>query len=171
MIIKLRIGHIRITFTIAQVIDVLGVNSKLPDGNHILMWDFDNTTFDKVADALEFVQKHFNLPRIHILLTSKPHNYIAYCFKRCTFRQAIAILGMTDGIDLNFYKWGIFRKRWTLRVGAKANSTPKFICYLGSEVKEDATIEELKSWVTYETLDMHHKQIIYKFGERYYATH
>jgi hypothetical protein len=169
MIIKLRIGHIRITFTIARIIDVLGVNSKLPDGNHILMWDFDNTKFKAVLQSLLDVRGIFRLPEIHILETSKPDNYIAYCFKRCTFRQAIKIIGSTDGVDLNFYKWGIFRKRWTLRIGAKAGVIPHAVATLEGISSVDVDIKELKSWVTYETLDMHHKQRIYKFGERYYA--
>ena len=169
MIIKLRIGYIRITFTIARIIDVLGVNSKLPDGNHILMWDFDNTQLKDVSFNLREVQYKFQLPDIHVLRTSEPNNYIAYCFKRCTFRQAIKIIGSTQGVDLNFYKWGIFRKRWTLRVGAKAGAKPKSVGILKGWCEEDCYISELKSWVIYETLDMHHNQHIYKFGEAYYA--
>jgi len=169
MIIKLRIGNFRITGTIAKVIDVLGVNSKLPDGNHILMWDFDNQEVDIIIDSLMFVQCLFDLPQIYILKSSEPNNYIAYCFKKCAFRQAIGILGMTSKLDLNFYKWGIFRKRWTLRVGAKAKVKPKLVMILKSRWTEDCTIEELRSWVIYETLDMHHKQTIIKIGEEYDA--
>lgn len=164
MIIKLRIGHIRITFTIAQVIDVLGVNSKLPDGNHILMWDFDNLLLKDVKENLRIVQQTFSLPKIYILLTSPPNNYIAYCFKRCTFRQAITIIGSTNGVDLNFYKWGIFRKRWTLRVGAKLGIIPLCISVLDNMIWEDADITELRSWVKYETLDAHHRQTIIRLG-------
>ena len=163
MILKFRIGHIRITFTIAHVVDVVGVNSKLNDGNHILMWDFDNTPLQKVAHYLQEVQYEFGLPDIHIVKTSEPDNYIAYCFKRCTWQSARAIVGMTAGIDENFYKWAVFRKRFTLRVGSKGNSKPQYECTLKGITAEDVCIEELKSWVKYETLDAHHNQTVYFF--------
>ncbi len=161
MIIKLRIGHIRITFTIAWVVDVLGVNSKLSDGNHILMWDFDNIPLEQVANALIDVQRTFSLPPIHICRTSEPNNYIAYCFKRCNWIVARMIVGYTIGIDENFFKWAVFRRRFTLRVGAKLGVKPKYVCTLGSTVKVDVDIKELKSWVKYETLDGHHNQKVH----------
>jgi len=162
MIIKLRIGHWRITFTFAQVTDVIGVNSKLPNGNHILMWDFDNTPLEDVKLALKLVQIQFNLPNIYILRTSPPDNYIAYCFDNCLWSIARAIIGSTNFIDENFYKWGIFRRRFTLRVGKKAGVLPKLVHVLHSTVEETATIEELRSWVKYETLDAHHNQTVHR---------
>ena len=163
LIIKFRIGHIRTTFTIAQVVDVVGVNSKLQDGNHILMWDFDNTPLEKVAEYLDEVQVEFGLPAIHILKTSAGNNYIAYCFKRCSWSTARAIVGMTKGIDENFFKWAVFRRRFTLRVSEKAGSKPTYKCTLRGYIDEDVKLEELKSWVRYETLDGHHTQMVYYF--------
>jgi hypothetical protein len=161
MILKFRIGHIRITFTIAQVVDVLGVNSKLPDGNHILMWDFDKTPIGRVSYNLRRIQSQFYLPNIYILQTSEPNNYIAYCFKRTDWKLARAIVGMTRGIDEAFYKWAVFRRRFTLRVGAKLGSIPHCVAILYSDVDEDVIIDELKSWVKYETLDGHHNQKVH----------
>jgi len=161
MILKFRIGHIRITFTIATVVDVLGVNSKLPDGKHILMWDFDKQPLEQVRTALMDTMFQFKLPKVYILKTSEPNNYIAYCFKRCDWATARAIVGMTKGIDEAFYKWAVFRKRFTLRVGAKLGITPKFADMIYSMYDEDATIEELRSWVKYETLDGHHNQKVH----------
>lgn len=161
MILKFRIGHIRITFTLARVVDVLGVNSKLPDGNHILMWDFDNIPLDKIIEELQDVKRSYGLPRIYILKTSEPNNYIAYCFKRCNWRLARAIVGSTDYIDENFFKWAVFRRRFTLRVGAKLGVTPKCEAIINSMFDEDASIDELYSWVKYETLDGHHNQKVH----------
>jgi hypothetical protein len=161
MILKLRIGHIRITFTIATVIDVLGVNSKLPDGNHILMWDFDKTPLNIVENALITIAYRYDLPRIYILETSKPNNYIAYCFKRCSWQEARSIVGCTIGIDEAFYKWAVFRKRFTLRVGAKAGVMPHLVSTIAGSCREEVAIEELKSWVKYETLDSHHTQNVH----------
>ena len=161
MILKLRIGHIRITFTIAQVVDVLGVNSKLPDGKHILMWDFDKHTLLFIEKSLRWVQDFFNLPKIYILKTSPPNNYIAYCFTRCEWALARSIVGMTVGIDENFYKWAVFRRRFTLRVGKKCGNRPQCVDVLPSLVREDVLITELKSWVKYETLNGHHNQKVH----------
>jgi hypothetical protein len=158
MILKLRIGHTRITFTLARVIDVLGVNSKLPDGNHILMWDFDKTPLWKINTALFEVQEMFSLPDIYILQTSPPDNYIAYCFKSCTWTEARAIVGMTKFIDEAFYKWAVFRRRFTLRVGEKLGTKPHLVDKIPGYTWDTATIDELKSWVKYETLDGHHNQ-------------
>jgi len=161
MIIKLRIGHIRITFTIATVIDVLGVNSKLNDKEHILMWDFDKQDLSTIIDNLQVIQHQFELPQIFILKSSEPNNYISYCFVRLPWTQARAIVGMTDGIDEAYFKWGVFRKRFTLRVGAKLGVKPKLAFILKSRVPDQCTIEELRSWVKYETLDGHHNQMVH----------
>ena len=161
MIIKLRIGHIRITFTIAQIVDVLGVNSKLPDGNHILMWDFDKLPLKHVINSLIDISNQFQLPKIYILKSSEPNNYIASCFKRCEWAKARAIVGMTHNIDENFYKWAVFRRRFTLRVGAKLGTKPKCVHIIGGMTWEDANISELRSWVKYETLDGHHNQRVH----------
>lgn len=161
MILKFRIGHIRITFTIAQVIDVLGVNSKLKDGNHILMWDFDKSTLEEVRKELRIVQRNWTLPDVYILQSSTPENYIAYCFKRCSWIEARTIVGSTLGIDENFFKWAIFRKRFTLRVGIKCGYIPLCVSILKGLVPAEVEIPELKSWVKYETLDAHHNQIVH----------
>lgn len=161
MILKLRIGHKRITFTFAQVVDVLGVNSKLSDGKHILMWDFDKHTLDFVSKSLRVIQRFFNLPRIYILRSSHPDNYIAYCFTRCEWPEARSIVGMTVGIDENYFKWAVFRRRFTLRVGEKLGIKPQCVRVLDSPYKEEVALAELKSWVRYETLDGHHDQTVH----------
>jgi len=152
MILRWRFGNVRVTFTIARVVDVVGVNSLLPDGKHILMWDFDNVPFHKVVAALGMVQYAFHLPPIYILRTKEPDNYIAYCFKRCDWREAVGIIAQTSYVDLNFFKYGVYRGRFTLRVGAKCGRIPKLVMVLRSKVRENASIPELRSWVKYETL-------------------
>ena len=149
------------TFTIAQVVDVLGVNSKLSDGKHILMWDFDKLPLEHVINALKDIQLQFQLPNIYILKSSEPNNYIAYCFKRCEWAKARAIVGMTHNIDEAFYKWAVFRRRFTLRVGPKLGVIPKHVATINGKFFEDVNISELKSWVKYETLDGHHNQKVH----------
>ena len=64
MIWQLRIGSWKFTFTFAQVTDVIGVNSKLKDGNHILMWDFDDYPLKDVEYILKIKQQDHCLPNI-----------------------------------------------------------------------------------------------------------
>ena len=172
MILRLRIGNWRFTFSIVPVVDVVGVNSELPDGNHILMWDFDGKTFWQVHDALLKVQRLYKLPNIYILLTrmankqKKPPenftvkdwkpaekgNYIAYCFKRTPWRKAVEIVASTEHVDWNFFRFSVFRGKFTLRVSGKDGRKPIPVYILKSPEPEDVTIADLKSWVKYETL-------------------
>ena len=52
MILRLYLGHFKFTFTIGQVEQVIGVNSGIKGGGHILMWDFDNSTLKQVISEL-----------------------------------------------------------------------------------------------------------------------
>lgn len=152
MIFKLRFGKWRLTVTLAPIIDVIGVNSSLPDGHHILMWDFDNVPLKKVKDALLVQQLMHVLPRIRILETQPSKNYIAYCLTRCTLNKAIEIISSTQFICFNFLKWGVFRKRFTLRISHKHGKRPRLVHVMESDIVEDVSISELRSFVKYETL-------------------
>jgi len=147
MIFKTRIGHWRITFTIAPVTNVTGVNSNLPDGNHIVMWDFDNVAEILVTVALRVAQKQYNLPNIYILNTGKPNHYIAYSFARCVWKHSVEIVAATPFVDPNFFKYGVYREHWTLRVTPKEGRKPKLRKILHSPIPESASISELNSWV------------------------
>jgi hypothetical protein len=153
MIIRIRIGHWRFTFTLYEVTDITGVNSLLPDGNHILMWDFDDIPLCQVVITLKCIQDDYELPNIRILYTGKPNHYIAYCFKRCTWWDTKRIIAATPYVCSDYYKWGIFRKRFTLRVTPKEGRKPELIAILNSEVPEDVKVSELTSWVK-DTLKM-----------------
>jgi len=152
MIWKFRIGKWRITFTFAPVTDIIGVNSNLDGDDHILMWDFDETSFDDVVDELLRVQRIYELPKIYILETKKNTNYMAYCFKRTPWRKVVEIIAFTKGVDWNYLKYGMYRNHFTLRVTPKCKRNVKLIWTLTSAVPEDCSIPELKSWVKYETL-------------------
>lgn len=152
MIKRVTIGDVRITLTIARIVKVGGFNSLLTDGNHILMWDFDDTTLDEVKQSLEDIQDRFMLPKIFILETRKDINFVAYCFQRTPWREAVITVGSTEGVDWNFFKYGVFRDKFTLRVTDKGNGLPHKVAKLPSDVPEDVSIWELKNWVNYETL-------------------
>jgi len=153
MVVKrFRIGNWRISIGIVRVVDVVGVNSKLPDGNHILMWDFDETDLDTVIKSLLITQRVYELPNIYILETKKDTNYIAYCFKRVDWRKAQEIVIFTKGVDPLFWRYGVLRGHFTLRVTPKCGRMPKLVWVIPGVAPEDASIPELKSWTKYETL-------------------
>ena len=152
MIWRLRLGHWRFTFSWAKVSDITGVNSLLPDGNHILMWDFDNVPYDKVSLSLRWIQKTYELPEIHILNTGKLHHYIAYCFKKVSWRLCKEIIASTEHIDEQFFKYGVYREKFTLRVSSKDGRTPRAVALLRSPIAADVELKGLMSWVKYETL-------------------
>jgi len=142
----------RVTFTFAPVVEVQGVNSRIDDDHHILMWDFDNHPIEIVAYALRVVQRHWNLPDIRILRSSKGKHYLAYSLMRTPWPLAMRIIAATDGIDLNFFKFGVYRGHFTLRTSKKKGQQPHFVRLLPGERRETVKIGELKSWTTYETL-------------------
>jgi len=152
MIKRCTIGDVRVTFTIARISKVVGVNSELGEGKHILMWDFDNTPLEEVKRVLSPVQYHHNLSSIYILKSSEPDNYIAYCFTALQWRKVVEILAQTPLMDWNFFKYGVYRGRFTLGVSEKNSQRPKLVARLPSLTKPNCDVDQLDSWVQYETL-------------------
>lgn len=152
MILKLTIAGWRFTWSMAPVTKVVGVNSNLPNGNHVLMWDFDESTLNYVTEALLHIQHIYALPNIYILETKAKENYIAYCFMQNSWRKTVEIIATTKGVDWNYFKYGVYRGKFTLRVSSKCGRKPRLIWTLQSEIPENCSIRELRSWVKYETL-------------------
>jgi len=152
MIKRLTIGNRRLTFTYARIARVIGVNSELPDGEHILMWDFDEVPLDVVMRSLSYVQHRYFLSDIHILRTKEPDNYIAYCFSSKEWRDAVEIVAATHHVDWQFLRFGVYRGHFTLRVTPKGERTPYFVQRLEGLELPDCKPSDLKSWVKYETL-------------------
>lgn len=152
MIKRIDIGALRFTWSIAAVIKVVGVNSYLDDGQHILMWDFDDIDIVKIKNALRVVQTRYFLSDIYILETREKKNYCAYCFTAVDWRRAVEILAATNHLDMKYLKWCLFRGRFTLRVGPKMGRTSHCVCVLDGWELPDATVDDLRSWVIYETI-------------------
>jgi hypothetical protein len=164
MIWQLRIGNWKFTFTFAQVTDVIGVNSKLKDGNHILMWDFDGVNPEEVVKALALVQRIYKLPDIYIFNGGKNDSYMAYCYKRLPWRKALSIVLDTPHVDYNFIKYSAFREKFTLRVSPKCGRWVHAVGILKSKYPETANVRDLQDWVIYETLTKPSKKYIIKIG-------
>jgi len=165
VVFKFKIGKWRIAIGILPTVKTEGVYSNLPDGNHILMWDFDDVPLKRVKLELQRVQIRYGLPDIYILNTGKKNHYIAYCFKRVSFELAREILASCHSIDPEFYRLGVYRGRWTLRIGPKCGRVPKLVAKLVGFSKEDVDIKELKNFVIYETVIDGYKNKVYEFGK------
>lgn len=164
MIFKIRIWKFRITFTLARVIDVVGVNSRLPSGKHILMWDFDDVKITDVIEALDKQQKRYCLSDIYVLETTPAKNYIAYCFTTASWFDAQKIVITTEGVCHNFVKFGVIRGHFTLRVSPKCGRKPKLVVILKGLYPADVTVKDLGSWVKYETLPDDVKRYMVRLG-------
>jgi len=153
MIWRGTIRGIRATLTIAKVAKVIGVNSELEDGKHILMWDFDEVPFEDVHAALLTVQAAYCLSDIHLLRTKVPDNYIAYCFSAQDWQKACEIVCATEHVDWQFFRFGVYRGHFTLRVTPKNERRIKLVTRLEGCCLPDCKPPNLKSWVRYETLN------------------
>jgi len=150
-IIRFRILNYRCYFGILKVTDTLGFNSKLDDGTHILMWDFDNIDLASVRNILRQVQYRYFLPTIYICKTSE-NSYYAFCLKRYDFKEAFRIVASTPKVDFNFLKYSLLREYFTLRIVEKEKKpAPILVEKLESKISEDVKIEEIKSYSLYET--------------------
>lgn len=152
MIKRITIGNRRLTFTYAKVAKVIGVNSNLEDGRHILMWDFDDTNLEDVKGVLRVVQARYFLSEIYILETKKAMNFIAYCFTAMDWRKAVEIIAQTQLVDWQFFRFGVYRGHFTLRVTPKEDRHIKKVASLVGYELANCTLEDLRSWVRYETL-------------------
>jgi len=152
MIIKLKIGNTKLTFSASKMEDVVGVNSMIGDKDHILMWDFDYTDQAKIIKALKITQWTFKLPAIYVLKTAEKKGFHAYCFKRNSLQEACEILSTTDYIDMNYFRMGAFRGYWTLRLSKKSGRSFELCEVLKSVIKEDVELKELKQFTLYDTL-------------------
>jgi len=164
-VLKFKLGMWRIDFRVLATTEVLGMYSLLKDGkSHILMWDFDNVTFQQVISELAKVQQEYKLPNIYIL-SSKTNHYNAWCFKRVSFELAREIIAKCHSVDSKFYAMGCYRGKWTLRISPKCGRKFKVITVLESDVPEDVSFKDLAEAVIYETVMDGCKYKIYEIGK------
>jgi len=134
--------------SLRKITEVTGVNSKIDENTHGLMWDFDDVPLHVVIESLEFVQNAFNLPPI-IILQTKELGYHAYCFRASTFIEARGIIAFTPNVDKNFLAIGIGRGYFTLRFTDVPGREFKSIMTLPSDVEADLDYKDFSSFVKY----------------------
>ena len=165
MILNMNIGTHVFSFSHTRMVDVVGVNSKLKDGKHFLMWDFDNVALTDVLETLRIQQMEFCLPDIHVLETGTPAHFHAYCLARVEFMSAAEILCGTMWIDPTFFRMGCCRGFWTLRLSSKNGVVPTHVTTLSSNVQEEVDVHEIASLVAYRTKkDKTKEQIVINIG-------
>lgn len=142
---------VRVHLGITRTALVRGVNSKLKDGNHFLMWDFDDMSLKEVWATLFRVQYYNKLPAIHILCTGIEGYYHAYCFCRRNWIEARTIIASTDNVDNVFFMMGMLRGYFTLRFSKKRGREFTEVAVLESDFKEDVRPEDVESFVEYTT--------------------
>ena len=152
MIKRLTVGHFRVTLTAARIAKVIGVNSELENGQHILMWDFDEHPLEDIKASLRVVQTRYFLSDIHICRTKVPDNYVCYCFSQQVWQRACEIVCQTKYVDWQFFRFGVYRGHFTLRVTPKNDRGIELADRLEGYCLPDCTPQDLKSWVRYETL-------------------
>ena len=137
------------TAALRRVRVVRGRNSRLADGCHILMWDFDNVPCPDVIKALETIQADRGLPDIHIVSTGKEGGYHAYCFDRRCWTEARAIVAETRDVDKNYLAIAIGREYFTLRYSDMPDRGFTHVTTLFSAVPDKVEANEVVSRVDY----------------------
>lgn len=151
MKIRFRIKSFEFFCSVGFQTTQVGVNSKLADGNHFLMWDFDDVGLLDVAKSLNAVSDRFSLPPIDIISTGIPNHFHAYCFKRVPTELATFILASTKYLDHQFYTIGILRGYWTLRIHNKKNRVFKHVYRLAGWAEPNVKPSEISSFIEYYT--------------------
>lgn len=151
---KIRTWHLDISLHQRQA--VLGVNSILPDNQHLIMWDFDKQSYYLVLLELKRQQEDYGLSTIYIARSSVPGNYHAYCLSRVTWATLIYILQTTEGIDQQYIKLGVMRGYMTLRFTDKKDSQISALTKLISCTAPDIEWAELTNFERYFTLTRKH---------------
>lgn len=82
---------------------------------HALLIDFDNSELSDIVKSLRLIQIKYHLPTIFVLKSS-PHSYHAYCFTARPFMKVIHILSDIPEIDKSYFRLGIVRGYFTLRI-------------------------------------------------------
>jgi len=146
-----RIGPIYVHLLVRRVYDVTGINSKLEDGRHILLWDFDEKPLDLISAELEAIQAKHCLSAIYIVNTGLEDYYHAYCFTALDWVKCREIIASTPTVDRIFLALGIMRGYFTLRISPKRNRKFKLAKVLESSVEPEVNPYSLGSFEEYFT--------------------
>lgn len=166
MIFKLRIKSWQASLALTRLTTVVGVNSILRNGNHILMWDFDECNLKGVIAVLTYIQHDYYLPEIHILNSGQERHYLAYCFVNLPWIKTVEIISATPFVDQNYFRLGVMRKHWTLRISDKDGKRIKHSYTILSEIKALSNVDGLDHFVEYDTMKHGFSKKVIEIGRR-----
>lgn len=158
-----RIGPWRVVLSIGKVTSVQGINSELKSGWHIIMWEFDETSWEKVRSALLIAQTNFGLPGIYTVRSHPGGGFHAYCLLSVPWIRSVHIVSGTALVDPGYISMAARRGHWTLRLTDKGQGAPEHWTTLPSWVAETADMLDLKSYVHYEA---YKSKRIFGWGKR-----
>lgn len=117
-----RLWRLEVFFKLAWRYPTLGVNSHFKDGQHILMWDFDDIPYEVIHAHLRLQQRRWQLSNIYVMRSSQGDRFHAYCFTGVTWQIARQIAASTPYVDKNWLAIGILRGYFTLRIRDRKDS-------------------------------------------------
>jgi len=142
--ISFNIGSFRFYFGFYRFQKVKGAISRLPSGDHILMWEFDDVDEDRLKSVMKTVQTLYKLPDIYLINTGIPNHWHCWCFKKVTWGEALKIIASTPHVDHLWFVSGVARNYFTLRYTPKIGRELKPAIILKSRRREDISPYDLR---------------------------
>lgn len=149
--LRLNLGPWRLYGALTRSRQILGVNSKLADDTHVLMWDFDAIPwYLQVKRSLQRIAMVHQTANIYVLRSST-YGYHAYCFQRHSWPKTLQILADTSYLDPVYFKIGVIRGYFTLRIEDKKRGKLTPVDTIAGFREEDVLPDEQRSFVNYWT--------------------
>ena len=129
-----------------RIVFGLQSTSFCKDDKQVLFLDYDDKTLDEVKKDIKRLQKKYDLPDIHIYVSSNKdgvERYHAFCFTPLEFSEHIRII-MDADIDFNYKKIFLNQHKSTLRFSAKNGQIPKFLMTIKGKSKNREIIDYAK---------------------------
>ena len=121
----------RLFVMLSEIQNLEGICSLLPNGKHLVFFDLENCTLQRVVEVLMKVQISYNFSDIFIV-SDKDGSFRAWCFTQVDFDVYLEILLKVKRygiLDWNFYKWTVDRGYATLRTDNKKGRLPQELVF------------------------------------------
>lgn len=151
MYFRKKIFGIRIVFYWRRVIPIIGVNSTLKDSKHVPMLEYDGMNFRELLTEVRELQSKYRLGSCTIASTGRADSWHVYFMTRLSWRDCIKLYASTELSDLKHLYFSMKRNHFTLRLTPKGKRKIELMDIIESQYKDDVRLEELKSFVLYET--------------------
>ncbi len=151
MFFRFKLFNRRIAIYSRRVQSILGVNSNLKDGNHIIMLDCDDVYLADLKEELRRLQIRYRLPSGRIASTGRFNSWHVYYWVRLPFREALTVAVDCKYCDWKYIYFSTLRKHFTLRVSDKAMRKIVPVDIVHSYIDDTSNPDDIASAVKYET--------------------